>query len=134
MSQAPSPMRKAILRREDLIGKQLVSSDAKILGTVSDVLFTSEGKTMLQLDKPATGTSETIGADLISVIGDVILLRSQIPKIEQQTPPSPAGPSPQQVSPPPFPGAGQTRICTRCGYANNLNSKFCIKCGLQLQQ
>ncbi|MDG6996009.1 MAG: PRC-barrel domain-containing protein [Nitrososphaerota archaeon] len=127
MSQAPNPMEKAILRREDLVGKQLVSSDAKILGTVSDVLFTSEGKAVLQLDKPAIGTSTTIGADLISAIGDVILLRSQ-------TAPSPTATAPQQVSPPPFPGASQTRICTRCGHANNLNSRFCIKCGLQLQQ
>ena len=125
MSQAPNPIGKAILKREDLVGKQLVSSDAKILGIVSNVLFTSEGKAMLQLEKPVTGASETIGADLISAIGDVILLRSQT---------TPVGTAPQQVSPPPFPGASQTRICTRCGYANNLNSRFCIKCGLQLQQ
>ncbi len=132
VSESPSSDSKPILKREDLVGKQVVSSEAKIVGTVSEVAFSANGRVILQLQAKDGTTAEMISGDSIFAIGDLILLKppvavshaAELPQVGAR----------QQVPPPPFPGSIPTKICARCGHANNQSAKFCIKCGLILSQ
>ena len=128
MSQPPTAGSKPILKREDLVGKQVISNAAKVLGTVNDVAFSPEGRIILQLERKDESTNAMIGADSISAIGDVILLKPE-QTVQKEYSAQPTGTNAQHVSPPPFPGATTYKTCARCGFMNGQNSRFCIKCG-----
>ncbi|MGA2876406.1 MAG: PRC-barrel domain-containing protein [Nitrososphaerales archaeon] len=116
------------LKREQLVGKSVVSSNAEIVGTVRDIAVGIDGKVGLHvMRKSASGSeSETIiNADEIQAMGDVVLLKP-VNAASAKMPP--------RVQPPPFPTtAPQAKACARCGYMNGASSKFCIKCGMSLQ-
>ncbi len=117
------------LKREQLVGKSVVSSTAEIIGTVADIAVGMNGKVGLHVSrKSGPGSEEVIiNADEIQAMGDVVLLKpvSSAGKTATQA---------QPLMPPPFPSAGpQSRACGRCGYINGANSRFCIKCGMSLQ-
>jgi len=131
------------LRREELVGKSVVARNAQIIGTVSDLAVSTDGRLALQVQKKSTGNGDTtdlfIGADQIQAVGDVVLLKSSSDSIGAPTPNSPPTvtalpPSTAVVPPPPPPTAmPQSKTCQKCGYVNAPNAKFCIKCGANLQ-
>ena len=115
------------LKRDEIVGKSVVSNNASIVGTVADLVVSIDGKIGLRV-APKSGTSGEeliVGSDEIQAIGDVILLKP-VPT-ERRTLVS------SQTVPPPFPSAtSQGKTCGRCGYVNGATSKFCIKCGNSL--
>jgi len=140
------------LKREEIIGKPVVGTDAIVLGTVRDVAVSLDGKAALQLDGKVGGDAGGevyIGSDEIQALGDVVLLNhssrkpaltpsAQAPQnvvapmpVSQSTP---VPTTPTTVPPPPpmyssnVPGPSG-RMCPRCGYTNAAAAKFCIKCG-----
>lgn len=134
-SSSGSENGKAIYRREELVGKQVVSQEAKIIGMVKDIALSTDGKVVLQVE--TKGSSDTmLAANMISVVGDVILLKSSEPDAAASDFPTQTQTAKEQshsrVSPPPFPGAPSNKYCTKCGYGNSMNSRFCIKCGAPL--
>jgi sporulation protein YlmC with PRC-barrel domain len=133
------------LKREELIGKSVVSKNAKIVGTVLDLAVSTDGRLAIQVQKktddPASGDL-FIGAEEIQAVGDVILLKNASDMIGSgvASPVTPAAtlppavtPPPAPVSPPPPPGmTSQGKTCQKCGFVNSPNAKFCIKCGANL--
>lgn len=142
------------LKREALIGKSVVSKSAEIIGTVSDLAISTDGRVAIQVQKKgetATDGSNDIfiGPEEIQAVGDVILLKSTSDTVGKPAPvvtptvvstPSIVMTSPSvsssssSVSPPPPPGGSvpQSKTCQKCGYVNSGNAKFCIKCGSSL--
>jgi len=134
------------LKREALLGKSVVSKSAEIIGTVSDLAVSTDGRLAIQVQRknPAASgdTSDLfIGAEDIQAVGDVVLLKSSsvgAPPLAPSSPvvsPSYTSTTSAVVSPPPPPGMiPQSRTCQKCGYVNAPNAKFCIKCGASLLQ
>ena len=103
------------LRREDIIGKSVVATDAVILGTVRDIAVSLDGKAALQVaTKDGNNSGELfVGSDEIQALGDVVLLkysskRSQSatvtapPAVAMSTPVAPAAPVASTMPPPPL--------------------------------
>jgi len=119
------------LKREQLVGKSVIASNAEIVGTVKDIAASIDGKVGLHVvRKSASGAGSEeviINADEIQAMGDVVLLKP-INSVTGKIPPRA-----QQPIPPPFPTTTlQGKGCGRCGYVNGANSRFCIKCGMSL--
>jgi|SRR5579872_1211257 len=121
------------LKREDLIGKFVVSKDAKIVGTVLDLAVSSDGRLAVQVQKKTGDTSEDIfiGPQEIQAVGDVILLKSG--SDGAQPPPLPPPPAySSAATTTTSSSASMGRTCQKCGFVNSANAKFCIKCGNSL--
>jgi len=121
------------LKREEVIGKSVVSKDAKIVGTVLDLAVSTDGRLAIQVQKKSGDQTDSqemfIGAQEIQAVGDVILLKNGA----GLGPVAPQAPQTATVLPPPPPGSGSMgRTCQKCGYVNSATSKFCIKCGASL--
>ncbi|HZW56395.1 MAG TPA: PRC-barrel domain-containing protein [Nitrososphaerales archaeon] len=146
------------LKREEIIGKPVVTTDAIIIGNVRDIAVSIDGKVALQVDRKISertrGGAEQqqvpneifVSSEEIQAVGDVVLLRyasrpGVVPRsAEAAKPPAPVPPqaaAPGAVvasPPPPFLGTTtvQSKICPNCKYSNNATSRFCIKCGTSL--
>lgn len=139
------------LKREELIGKSVVSKNAQIVGTVLDLAISTDGRLAIQVQRKAESTGSDagdlfIGADEIQAVGDVILLKNMPGSSTQAPLPISSAASPQQspslssgsatpavAPPPPPPGSSSIgKTCQKCGYVNAANAKFCIKCGASL--
>ncbi|HXQ92016.1 MAG TPA: zinc-ribbon domain-containing protein [Nitrososphaerales archaeon] len=128
------------LKRESLVGKSVVSKNAEIIGTVSDLAVSLDGKVAIQVQrKPAPDGSNSedmfIGPEEIQAVGDVILLKTTSDMAGKGIASAPAIPQtiPSPVMPPPAPGTSSLgKSCQKCGYVNAPNAKFCIKCGTAL--
>ena len=70
-----------VYRRDELLGKQVITNDAKILGVVKDVAFDSSGSPGFAVESKGGGESFILAAQIIA-LGDVLLVRSkyQCPK------------------------------------------------------
>jgi sporulation protein YlmC with PRC-barrel domain len=140
---ATPPVNSTYLKREDLLGKSVVSRNAQIVGTVADIAVSLDGKVAIQVQrKSSTDPSELyIGSDEIQAVGDVVLLKTSsdlagkgAPAQTYAVPPAPSNSFTSSVAPQPFIGGSPGRSCPKCGYLNSANSKFCIKCGTALPQ
>jgi sporulation protein YlmC with PRC-barrel domain len=128
------------LKRESLVGKSVVSRNAEIIGTVSDLAVSLDGKVAIQVQrKPLADGSNSedlfVGPDEIQAVGDVILLKTSTDMAGKgvASPSSTVQTVPGPVMPPPPPGASSMgKSCQKCGYVNAPNAKFCIKCGAAL--
>lgn len=108
------------LTRDDIAGKQVIDSNARIVGSVKDISFAL----IVSVDK---GNDISIEGNNIAAIGDLILIR---PK-EQSTAAVPTMPSSTPLS------STILGRCGNCGYQNGINQekaiRFCIRCGTKLQ-
>ena len=111
-------MEKNTLSQDEIVGKQVIDSNGAIVGNVKEVTFDTALKTVALDVTVKKGLTITIEYDDIAVIGDVILLK---PKDQHPTA-VPTTPNPTT------PGR-----CRNCNYQNDINAKFCIKCGTNLQ-
>ncbi len=127
-----------------MLGKQVVGTDALVVGTVKDLAVSSDGRVALQVTRKNQEGGDVdvfLGSDEIMAVGDVILLKNASKKAGaglsgEQTTQSSASSASSTVSPPPsYPTNTSTtgKTCSRCGYTNNASSRFCIKCGNSLQ-
>lgn len=101
-------------RREEIIGKDVIESDAKRVGTVKDLAYSLDGKVALiveQTIEKGRVQEGFLSFDKIDKIGDVVLVKSVqdlevIPVVE--------------------------RACPNCKAKNPIDVKFCFKCGVTL--
>ena len=75
MSEGP------IFKRGELVGKQVIANDAKVIGIVKDVAFDSGGRPGFVVEQKAGGEAFIFTSQIIA-LGDVLLVRSkhQCPK------------------------------------------------------
>ena len=96
-------------RREEVIGKEVVDSDAKKVGVTKDLAWSSDGRTALVIESNEEEES-FLSFDDIEKIGDVVFVKA---KTSLTTAPS--------------------VTCPICRHKNLLEAKFCAKCGHPLE-
>lgn len=110
-------MSKKYFRRDEIVGKEIVSDAALRLGKVKDIGYDPEGKIVLIYDK-SDGGEEAIQSSQIIALGDVVLVKSatleKTPAQQSSTEPS-------------------LKYCPKCGKANAPEMQFCTKCGARLE-
>jgi len=132
-------------KREELIGKIVVNTNAVKLGAVKDVAYDTSGRTALIISSPQ-GVEKIYPMDEAVAIKDVVLLDENKtgPRVLRtsvsETQGVSHGPAPKLVdsprawSPtPPGPGLTMTmKTCQWCKRENRVQSKFCVHCGKPL--
>ncbi|RLF01500.1 MAG: hypothetical protein DRJ64_10530 [Thermoprotei archaeon] len=140
------------LKREDVLGKLVIDSDANSLGTVKDIAFSPTGEFAFIVQKKDSEEEITIPVSKVRKIGEFILLKEEtaaptkppvpgapygVPGRPPTAPPTmvtpgqPAPPPPGQ--PPPSQTQGQV-ICPVCGNPNPQGTKYCLRCGAPLPE
>lgn len=116
---------RRFIKREEVVGKQVVESRGYIIGTVKDLSFalTAEG-VELAVTVDSGGKEINIAWEEIQSIGDVVLL-----KTEREKPPAPAV---TPIAPAALPSVGIEKPCPYCGFKNPADAKFCVRCGRRL--
>jgi sporulation protein YlmC with PRC-barrel domain len=104
---------KKYFRRDEIVGKEIISDAALRLGKVKDIGYDSEGKIVLIYDKP-DGEEDAIHSSQIMALGDVVLIKSA------------PEPTPQK-------SATSLKHCPKCGKANPPEMLFCTSCGARLE-
>ena len=96
-------------RREEVIGKEVVDSEAKKLGVTKDFAWSSDGRLALVIE---AGEEEELflSFDDIEKIGDVVFVKAKSALV---------------VAP--------SVICPVCKHKNLVEAKFCAKCGRILE-
>jgi sporulation protein YlmC with PRC-barrel domain len=96
-------------RREEVIGKEVVDSEAKKLGVTKDFAWSSDGRLALVIE---TGEEEEsfLSFDDIEKIGDVVFVKAKSALV---------------IAP--------SVICPVCKHKNLVEAKFCAKCGRILE-
>ena len=147
-------LEKKLLSRDKIVGKQVIDSNGMILGTVKDIAFDIPSAKMALTVVDDKGKQTEVASEDVAAVGDVVLLKNPEIKAEvgvrpaasalTQAPAQPrtGAPGPTTVpSPTVTPGAapapaaktGASGLCTNCGYQNEPDSRFCIKCGTKLK-
>jgi sporulation protein YlmC with PRC-barrel domain len=116
-------MEKKYLSKDDLVGKKVIDSEAMIIGSVKDLSFNLEAKDIGLTITVKDGREITVSSGDMICVGDVVLLKKTLKQIE-------APKAVEKVQHPP-PKAKQG-LCAVCGWQNDSNAKFCIKCGAKL--
>jgi sporulation protein YlmC with PRC-barrel domain len=92
-------------RREEVIGKEVVDTDAKKVGVTKDLAWSSDGRIALIIESSEEEES-FLSFDDIEKIGDVVFVKA---KSSLMTAPS--------------------VTCPICRHKNLVEAKFCAKCG-----
>jgi sporulation protein YlmC with PRC-barrel domain len=120
-------MSKKYLSRKDIVGKQVIDSEAMILGNVKELSFDLETRDIGLTIATKDGKEINVSSNDMRSIGDVVLLKKTLNEVETPTVVEKA-PTPSTPPPPPVkPG-----LCAVCGYQNDPKAKFCIKCGAKM--
>ncbi|MEM3488063.1 MAG: PRC-barrel domain-containing protein [Candidatus Bathyarchaeia archaeon] len=100
-------------RREEIVGKEIIEAEARKVGTIKDLAFTSNGKVVFVIEKAfKKGIQEAfLPFEKIEKIGDVVLIKSAediefFPVVE--------------------------KICPNCKSKNAIDAKYCFKCGVTI--
>jgi sporulation protein YlmC with PRC-barrel domain len=103
-------------KREEIVKKEVIESGAKKIGFVKDLAFTLDGKLILVIEtitEKGYAREGFLSFNKIEKIGDVILVKSfndlDIPPLIES-------------------------LCPNCKAKNPVDSKFCAKCGITLQE
>jgi len=122
-------MEKRLLSRDKIVGKQVVDSSGMVLGTIKDIAFDLTQSRMSITVVDEKGKEKEVSSDDVSAVGDVVLLKRPREMEAVEAPPRPAPPTrPSALKAPTGPG-----LCPNCGYQNEAESRFCIKCGTRLK-
>jgi sporulation protein YlmC with PRC-barrel domain len=97
-------------RREEIVGKEAIDSEAKKAGVTKDLAWSTEGKLALILEKDK-GEEYFLPFDEIEKIGDVVFIKS---------------PAALEAVP--------SRLCPACKHRNLMDAKFCARCGKTLEE
>lgn len=111
---------RKFFRRDEIVGKDVYDSEAKKVGSVSDLAFSSDAKPALVVSKQDK-SEEIVPLEFVDRLGDIVLLKVNRLSDAPQT--SQTQPSQTDVS---APSSG--RICVKCGQVNPLSARFCTKC------
>jgi sporulation protein YlmC with PRC-barrel domain len=107
---------KKIFRRDEIVGKEIISDAAVRLGKVKDIGYDQDGKIVLIYDKQE-GEEDAIQSSQIIALGDIVLVKSA-----------------QVAKPPAQPQKSETALkyCPKCGKASPPEMQFCTACGTRL--
>lgn len=96
-------------RREEVVGKEVIDTDALKLGVTKDLAWSSDGRLALVID---SGDEEEsfLPFDMIEKIGDIVFVKAKSALV---TAPS--------------------VTCPVCKHKNLVEAKFCAKCGRTLE-
>ena len=97
-------------RREEVSGKEIIDDDAKKVGTVKDLAWSTEGKLAIVVERGKEEESY-LSFDQVEKIGDVVFIK---------------GSSSLESVP--------MRTCPVCKHKNLVDAKFCQKCGKTLEE
>jgi sporulation protein YlmC with PRC-barrel domain len=116
------------LKREEIVGKQVIGADGNGRGSVKDLAFSKDGGVGLVIAQ--TGGEEIIVPIQKTIaIGEYVLLAPDQPQAMDR--PAASGTVAQnafpQVAPP-----SATIMCPNCGHPAKVGSKFCTACGRPL--
>lgn len=111
-------MSKKYFKRDEIVGKDVISDNAVRLGKVKDIGYDQEGKIVLIYDKLGEGGEEAIPSSQILALGDVVLVKSTVQEKTLA--------SPQTAMPP-------AKICSKCGRTNPPEYLYCGGCGSRLE-
>ncbi len=97
-------------RREELVGKEIINGEAKKVGTVKDLAWTTEGKLAIVVERGREEESY-LPFDQVEKIGDVVFIKvtSSLESVPMKT-------------------------CPICKHKNLLDAKFCQRCGKTLEE
>jgi sporulation protein YlmC with PRC-barrel domain len=122
------------LSRDKIVGKQVISGNGIILGTVKDIAFDLPGGKMSITVTDENSKDAEITSDDISAVGDIVLLRGSERARVVESPQKPSPAITQAVIPvPSFKAPTSPGLCPNCAYQNEVDSHFCIKCGTRLK-
>lgn len=113
------PNRK-LIRRDELVGKDVYDSNVRKVGTVTDIGFSEDAKPVLVITNKDS-TEMTLPMESVDRLGDIVLLRADNLGGGTQIPQGQPTASEMSVS-------GNSRICVKCGAVNSLSARFCTKC------
>lgn len=122
------------ISRDKIVGKQVINGYGMTLGTVKDIAFDLPGGKMSITITDEKGKDTEVVSDDVIAVGDVILLKGPQKESVLEIPrtPSPeAAPTAKPV--PTFKAPTSPGLCPNCSYQNDVNSRFCIKCGTRLK-
>ncbi|GBC72089.1 hypothetical protein HRbin02_01880 [Candidatus Calditenuaceae archaeon HR02] len=108
-------MGKRYFRRDEIVGKDIISDSAIRLGKVKDIGYDAEGKIVLIYDKPGEGGEEAVPSSQIIAFGDVVLVKSSA-----------------IVKTPPMTSPSSEKVCPNCGKVNAPDMIYCTSCGSKL--
>jgi sporulation protein YlmC with PRC-barrel domain len=108
------------LKREKVLGKEVIDEEGMKIGIVKDLAFSVDGKIAFVVEKP---NKREVKFDIESInkIGDVILVKPREAKVTEKLRSKPH--------------VGEiTIICPNpnCQYKNPPGRKYCEKCGIRL--
>jgi len=96
-------------RREELVGKEIINSEAKKLGIAKDLAWADDGQLALIVEL-SDEEEAFLPFDEIERVGDVVFVNTK---------------SALQTAP--------TIVCPVCKHRNLVEAKFCAKCGKALE-
>ncbi|OFX16998.1 hypothetical protein A3K71_04830 [archaeon RBG_16_50_20] len=96
-------------RREEVIGKEVIDSDARKIGSAKDLAWSNDGSLALVIEL-SDEEEAFLPFDEIERIGDVVFVKAK---------------SALETAP--------TIACPICKQRNPLEAKFCAKCGRTLE-
>lgn len=108
------------VRREDVIGKKVITSDGNTFGEVRDIAFSLDGSVGLVVSA-VSGSDVVVPMRQASAVGEFVLLSTSKPETT-------AAP----VQPRPAPPAVNPVNCPACGSPVKPGARFCGKCGQKL--
>ncbi len=123
-----------------ILKKKVIDSNGGVVGSVEDIIVTVGGarpEALLSI-RDEEGKMTQVSFTDIATISEVVLLGKVILKGAEAMKPAeafaPAKPEKiEAVQAPPPPTTPPTiSKCTKCGFENTPDSKFCIKCGNKL--
>ncbi|MEM3921399.1 MAG: PRC-barrel domain-containing protein [Nitrososphaerota archaeon] len=108
-------MGKRFFKRDEIVGKDVISDNAVRLGKIKDIGYDQEGKIVLIYEKVGEGGEDAIPSSQILAFGDVVLVKSDVQeKIHQKA-------------------MSSTKICPKCGRTNPPDYLYCAGCGSRLE-
>lgn len=110
---------RKLIRRDELMGKDVYDFNARRVGKVTDIAFSEDAKPVLVLAK-LDKTEETVPLDLVDRFGDIVLLKADSFQATVAPPIPPGSPTGSAAS--------NGRICIKCGTINPLTTRFCTQC------
>jgi sporulation protein YlmC with PRC-barrel domain len=129
---------KKFLSREQIIGKQVIDSGARSIGTVQDLAFDLVNQEIALTVVLNDQQEFTVTSSDVVGVGDVILLNKVVdlattpPSVKRTTTSLPPAEKTAPVTAPRIETPAKPGLCTVCSFQNDEKSKFCIKCGTKL--
>lgn len=111
---------RKFFRRDEIVGKDVYDLEAKKVGSVSDLAFSSDAKPALVVSKQDK-SEEIVPLEFVDRLGDIVLLRVN----RSGNAPAPTQTQSNNVN---VSAPSSGRICVKCGQVNPLSVRFCTKC------